>query len=228
MSEDSPPYTPGPDVDLSDILGKRIAADDLRREVRVGEIDVAPTKTKAGWTKGGAIIVPKAVVSRVAVHIEATGGPLLRPKAAKDRTVVQAWDQSGDYDLSVAGEEWSPPFTTYREYAKYARAKLADVMDEYGLERSELDNEIDLDIIEQMVRPEDGPGTAGTELFENLPVCMLETDAGLEETELWAVMEGGGPGNSYQSLWSPSAFELSILQYVFDAIECKTVILLGR
>jgi hypothetical protein len=228
MSEDSPMYTPGPDVNLSDILDMRMAADDLPIAVRVENIYVAPTETNAGWTKDGAIIVPKAVVRRIRAHIDATRRPLLRPKMPRDWTVVQAWNQSGDYDLSVGVTEWSPPFTTYREYAKYARMKLADVMDEYGLKRSELDDEIDLDIIEQMVRPEDGPGTAGTEVFENLPECMLETVGGLEETDLWAVMEGGGPGNSYTSLWSPSAFELSILQYVFDALDSRTVIVLGR
>jgi hypothetical protein len=228
MSEESKPYMPRPDVKHPDILTERTAADDLPKEVRDEDIEVPPTETNAGWTKDGAIIVPKAVVTRIRAHVDATQHPLLRPEGPKDTTVVRSLDQSGDYDLSVEGAEWSPPFTTYREYAEYSGMTLRDVMDEFGLERSELDDEIEIDIIEQMVQPDDSPGTAGSELFENLPVCMLETAAGLEETNLWSIMDGGGPGNSYQSLWTPSAFELSILQYVFDATNSRTVIVLDR
>lgn len=121
-------------------------------------------------------------------------------------------------------EEWEPPFRTWREYADFHDLSEKEVLEESGLEdESELDEEIDNDTLEQLIAPDDTVEGQAEILLADLPEYLIENVDDIQELSDGAELEpwrneGGRPGWTQLSVEVPSAFALSVLQYILDEV----------
>jgi len=166
------------------------------------------------------IALPHEFVDRVRAHVEASGFPLIETGEHGYTKTIVAWPEDEGYRLVVPEAEWEPPFNTWREYANYAGLEEADIMDEQGFEsEAELDDEIDLDIISQLVDPEDSNDGAAAALLRDLPLYLAQDDPELgpdPHSVKIHQFDIGRPGWNHTSVEVGSAFDVSVLQYLLD------------
>jgi hypothetical protein len=171
--------------------------------------------------------VPNSFLERAIEHEQKTGQPLLYQRLPAYLHVLEAWEDGDGYTLNTPWDDWIPPYRTWREYASHKGLSAQEVMEEHELEEeSQLDEEIDRSILDQLVEPDEGIAGEAAALLIDLPEYLIE-DRGelatyLEET-LLEVYENDGqyPGDPWTGSIQVSVrskLALSVLQYVLDEL----------
>ena len=179
------------------------------------------------------IYVSATFLRRAAAHIQKAREPLLDPRLPEYSRTLEAWPNGeGGYTLSVPWIEWELPFTTWREYMEYLYLSEEDLLEDHGIGRDRLDEEIDNDTLnemynnptlEQKLEAEDTVEGAAYKLLSTLPGYLIEnvediSDSGADENLGVLKWEGGLPGWDQTSTEVPSDLALSVLQYILDEL----------
>lgn len=178
------------------------------------------------------IQIPAAFVERARRHVAATGQPLLEYAAPPYNRLVYAcmWSPP-EYELQDEPGPQEAPFTTWSEYAEYRGMEPSELLEEYGLEEEELDDELPDPFA--MEGAPSSPGAGAYSMFEQLWTSGRDVVGAYECAETGELLgeveavDGPAPGNDYIGVSVDSPLMLSCLQFHLDRMRAGIRIEVG-